>query len=76
MRHQLFFYTIKTKAGIKFHIQASSELEAITRAQSPKIAEYLSRMMVLAVRDISTIEPHRGPVRLLQYPIFDDAIFK
>jgi hypothetical protein len=76
MSSKLLYYTIQTKAGIKFHLQAVNELEARTRAQSPKIAEYLSYMMVRAVKDISTIEAHKGPVRLLQYPVFEDAIFK
>ncbi len=70
------YYTVRTNAGIKFHIQASTEQEARLRAQSPAIGHYLAKLMTQAVADISSIEPHRGPDHRLTYPVFGDEVFK
>jgi len=69
------YYTVQTRAGIKFHVLAATEHEAKLRAQSPTIGICLARLMQQAVADIASVEPHRGPDRLLKYPIFGDEIF-
>lgn len=69
-------YTVHTRSGVTFHIQASNHSEAKLRAESPAIGKYLAQLMQEAVRDIATIKPHHGPERLLKYPVFRNEVFK
>ncbi len=70
------YFTVRTRAGIKFHVQAATEQEAKLRAQSPAINLYLARLMQEAVANIASVEPHRGPDHLLKYPTFNEEVFK
>lgn len=68
-------YTIRTRDGITFHIQASSYQEAQQRALSPVIGNYLSQMMREAVSHVSSVELHRGSNHLLKYPLIEESFF-
>ena len=74
MRHR--YYTIRTREGITFHLEASNEQEAWRRAKSPIIGNTLANMMREAVSNISSVELQHGPQHLMKYPVFDEEIFK
>lgn len=76
MRNKLSIYTVITRAGISFHIEAANISEARLRAESPLVGKRLAQLMQQAVSDIASVEPHRGPERFLKYPIFSDEVFK
>jgi hypothetical protein len=68
-------YTVRTCAGITFCIEASSFQEAQQRASSPAISKHISLMIIAAVREISNIELHRGPIHLIRDIVFDNQFF-
>jgi hypothetical protein len=71
-----FIYTVRTKSGIKFHIEASDAMEAEQRARHPAIVRELALMLSGALADVDSVEWHRGPVhRLNERLVFRDEIF-
>ena len=74
MRHRL--YTVRTHAGIVFHVEAPDLPTAWKRAASPRIGHTLARLMREAVGLIAQVEPHRGPAHTARYPVFDQAFFE
>lgn len=75
--HKSFIYTVLTKSGIKFHIEASNIHEAEQRARHPAIERELALMISTAISDVNSVEPHRGPTHLLaEKLVFRDNIFK
>ncbi|MEW5893697.1 MAG: hypothetical protein AB1697_11190, partial [Pseudomonadota bacterium] len=69
-----FIYTVRTRAGLIFHLEAASLSEAESRARSPVIGQVISRMIVEAVSQIEAIEPHRGPAH--NKLVFEDQFFQ
>lgn len=69
-------YQVRSRDGINFNIEASNYTEAQLRASSPAIARHISRMLVQAISNISSIEPLRGPKHLAKGPLFNDEFFK
>ena len=75
--HKTFIYTVRTKSGIKFHIEAGNIHEAEQRARHPAIVRELTLMMSTAVSEVALVEPHRGPSHLLaEKLVFRDDIFR
>jgi hypothetical protein len=71
MRNRL--YTVRTAAGIIFHIEASDQHTAWQRAQSSALADHLARMMREAVKGVVSVEPLRGPARRA---VFGEEFFR
>ncbi len=65
MSSRTFLYTVRTRSGITFLIEAGSSREAESRARDPAIARELSRLLREAVTQVECVEPHRGPKHLL-----------
>ena len=75
MKHS-FIYTVRTRSGITFHVEASNYREAHRRAEDPLIGRTIANMLREALRQIESVEPHRGPERLAQNRlIFRDHLF-
>ncbi len=71
-----FLFTVLTKSGIKFYIEASNRHEAEQRARHPAIARELSLMINQAIAEVDSVDVHRGPSRLLSEKlVFRDDIF-
>lgn len=68
-------YQVRTSDGINFHIEASNYTEAKLRASSPAISKHIALMIQQALSNITSIEPHRGPIHLIKSPLFDDEFF-
>ena len=72
-----FLFTVRTKNGIKFHIEACSPLEAEQRARHPAIAREIATMLSTALADIESVEWHHGPRHLVnERLVFRDEIFR
>jgi hypothetical protein len=71
MRNRL--YTVRTAAGIVFHIEAPDQAIACQRAKSPVLGETLARMMREAVKGVVSVEPHRG---LPRRAVFGEEFFQ
>lgn len=54
-------YIVRTKAGIAFHVEASSRQEAERRARSPRVAQEIARLILAEVARIEVVELYRGP---------------
>ncbi len=68
-----FIFTVRTKSGIKFHIEASSANEAEQRARHPVIVRELALMLSCALSEVDSVD---GPVHLLNDSlVFRDEIF-
>ena len=75
--NRTFMYSVRTRSGITFHIEASNQNQAEQRARDPAIARTLSRMILEAVSSIESVTPHRGPPRLLSGKLtFHDEVFR
>lgn len=75
--HKTLIYTVLTKSGIKFHIEASNIHEAKQRARHPAIERELANMISTAISEIDSVEPQCGPPHLLtEKLVFRDDIFK
>lgn len=71
-----YLFTVLTKSGIKFYIEASSRHEAEQRARHPAISRELSLMIIQAVSEVDSVEAHRGPPhRLSEKLVFRNEIF-
>ena len=70
------FYTVRTRAGITFTIEASSDQQAWQRANSPELGNNIANLMREAVSHVTSVEFHRGPTHLLKTPVFGKEIFK
>lgn len=68
-------YTVKTRDGITYHVEASSYQEAHQRASSPAIGRHIALMIQEAVRHVTTVEPFCGPKHLIKTPVFDNEFF-
>jgi hypothetical protein len=68
-------YTVRTRDGITYHIEASSTEEAFQRASSPAISKHIARMIQEAISHISSIEPHHGPKHLIKNIVFENEFF-
>ncbi len=76
MPSRTFLYTVRTRSGITFHIEAGSSREAESRARDPAIARELSRLLREAVTQVDSVEPLRGPTHLLGGKlVFHDDLF-
>lgn len=73
MRNRI--YTVRTATGIVFHVEAPDLQTAWDRATSPLIGQTLARLMREAVSSITQVEPHRGPMHAVRYPVFDENFF-
>ena len=72
-----FIYTVRTKSGIKFHIEASNATEAKQRSRHPAIVRELALMFSGILSDVDSVEWHRGPAhRLNELLVFRDDIFR
>jgi len=56
--HKTFIYTVRTKSGIKFYVEASNTREAEQRARHPSIVQELTLMMSTAISEVESVEPH------------------
>jgi hypothetical protein len=56
-----FLYTVHTRCGITFQVEAANLEQAQTRARAPVIARTVSGLIRAALTDIERVEPHRGP---------------
>lgn len=75
MKHN-FIYTVRTRSGLTFHVEASNSQEAQQRAEDPVIGKIIANMLREALGQIDSVEPHRGPERLAQNRlVFRDDIF-
>lgn len=75
--HKPLIYTVHTRGGIRFHIEAMSNTEAEQRARHPAIERELARLLSHALADIDCITAHRGPSHLLdERLVFRDELFK
>ena len=75
--HKTFIYTVRTKSGIKFYIEANNTREAEQRARHSAIAQELTLMINTAISEVESVEPHRGPSHLLtEKLLFRDDIFR
>lgn len=76
MSSRTFLYTVRTRSGITFLIEAGSSREAESRARDPAIARELSRLMREAITQVECVEPHRGPTHLMGgRMVFRDELF-
>ncbi len=72
----LSIYTVTTRSGITYRLEASSWDQAWTRARDPIIAAEIARMMGEALRDIASVEPFRGPSHIAgRRLVFSDGLF-
>jgi hypothetical protein len=69
-------YTVCTRDGITFYIEASSNPEAQHRANSSIIRKYFARMMLEALSHVISVELFHGPVHLIKHPVLDEEFFK
>jgi len=76
MRSKSKIYTVKTRRGIVFHLEASNDHEARMRANSPQLGEHLAEMMRQAVAGVTSIEPLRGGPAQIKYPYFPGDFFE
>lgn len=75
MKHN-FIYTVRTRSGLTFHVEASNSQEAQLRAEDPVIGKTVANMLREALSQIESVEPHSGPERLAQNRlIFRDHVF-
>ncbi len=75
--HKTFIYTVLTKSGIKFHIEAGNIHQAEQRARHPAIVRELTLMISAAISEVDAVEPNRGPAHLLSEKlVFRDDIFR
>ncbi len=66
MSARTFLYTVHTRSGIRFLIEADNLTQAETRARDPVILRTLSAMLRQALSEIDHIEPYRGPQHLAE----------
>lgn len=66
MSARTFLYTVHTRSGIRFLIEADNLAQAETRARDPVIFRTLSAMLRQALSEIDHIEPYRGPQHLAE----------
>ncbi|MFN3595588.1 MAG: hypothetical protein ACK4TK_13060 [Thiobacillaceae bacterium] len=66
MSARTFIYTVHTRSGIRFLIEADNLTQAEIRARDPVIARTLTAMLRQALSEIERIEPYRGPQHLAE----------
>lgn len=76
MSSRPFLYTVRTRSGITFLIEAGSSREADSRARDPVIAREISRLIRESLEQVESVEPHRGPHHLADSKlVFRDHLF-
>jgi hypothetical protein len=72
-----YLFTVLSKSGIKFYVEASNTSEAEQRARHPAIQRELISMINAAISEIESVEPYRGPThRVAEKAVFRDDIFR
>lgn len=66
MSARTFLYTVHTRTGIRFLIEADNLAQAEVRARDPVIIQTLTAMLRRALSAIDRIEPYRGPLHLAE----------
>lgn len=69
------FYTVRTRDGITFHLEAANFKEAQQRASSPQISRHIALMIQEALSHVVSVEPHRGPKHTMRAVMFDNEFF-
>lgn len=68
-------YRVKALNGITVLIQATTQQQAVQRAQSPQIVREFARIVQQSLSHVISIEPLRGPQHQIKSLVFDDAFF-
>ena len=68
-------YTVRTRQGLTYQIEALSPDEARRRASDPAIARHIAALMREALAQVAEVEPTRGPPRYSGL-VFEDEFFK
>lgn len=77
MSSRTFLYTVRTRSGITFLIEAGSSREAESRAHDPIITREISRLIRESLSQVESVEPHRGPTHLVGGKmVFRDDVFR
>ena len=73
---KILIYTVLTKIGIKFYIEARNRHEAEQRARHPAIAREMTLMINRAISEVESVDVHCGPShRLSEMLVFRNDIF-
>ena len=67
-------YTVRTKQGLTYQIEALSPDEARRRATDPAIGRHIAILMKEALAQVAEVEPTRGPPRYSGL-VFEDEFF-
>lgn len=77
MSARTFLYTVHTRSGIRFLIEADNIAQAETRARDLVIIQTLTAMLRQALAEIERIEPYRGPIHLAERKlVFRAEVFR
>lgn len=77
MSARTFLYTVHTRSGIRFLIEADNLAQAETRARDLVILRTLIAMLRRALSEIDHIEPYREPKHLAERRlIFRAEVFR
>lgn len=75
MKPKTRLYTVRTRGGITFALEASTYDEALRRSTSPRIGLHLAHMMQEAVSQIASVNIYQGPCFRASAPVFEDSFF-
>lgn len=76
MHSKTFLYTVHTRVGITFLVEASSQAQAEYRAKHPAISRTIATMLDDALSAVDSVQPLRGPTHLTSGKlVFRDELF-